>query len=92
MASSLRDQMPQTAAWIDELRAVFCTTPAELASFNAQIKAGLDGQPTFYARENGHTVGTQDTRQVVTPVLPPKAASAAAGGAGGAGKGGRGRP
>lgn len=93
--ASMRQQMPQTAAWIDELRAVFCTNAADLAAFNRQIKAGLDGQPTFYASENGHQIGTQDRRQGVTPVLPiktaPGAAPGAAAGAAGSGKSARGR-
>jgi hypothetical protein len=70
---SLRDEMPQTAAWIDEIRAVFCTTPESMASFNRQIKAGMDGQQgMFYACENGHEVGRKDTRPGVTPTLPHK--------------------
>ena len=69
---ALKDEMPQTAAWIAELRAAFCETQADLAAFNAQIKAGIDGQPTFYACENGREVGTKDQRQGVMPTLPFK--------------------
>lgn len=82
LMASLRDDMPWTAALIDDIRAVFCTTPDDLASFNQQIRAGLDGQPTFYARENGRTVGTPDTRTGVSPVLPLKTPPAPANGAG----------
>ena len=72
LSMALKDEMPQVAAWVADLRAVFCETPADLASFNRQIKAGLEGQPTFWARENGREVGTKDHRQGVTPVLPLK--------------------
>jgi hypothetical protein len=69
---ALKDEMPQTAAWIAELRAVFGATPEDLAAFNRQIKAGIEGQPTFWARENGREVGTKDHRQGVMPILPLK--------------------
>ena len=46
--------MPTVAGWIDDLRAAF---GAE--TINAAIRAGLDGQPTFYAEENGRAVGTK---------------------------------
>ena len=69
---ALKDEMPQTAAWIAELRAVFGATPEDLAAFNRQIKAGFEGQPTFWARENGREVGTKDHRQGVMLTLPLK--------------------
>lgn len=53
MSQNLRAEMPTVAAWIDELREVF---GAE--QINRSIKAGINGQPTFYASENGHQVGT----------------------------------
>lgn len=65
----LRDQMPTVAGWIDGLRDVFCDTPESLASFNALLKAGMEGQPTFSARENGLTVGTPDPRSGVCPTF-----------------------
>ena len=68
--ASLRDEMPQTATWIDEVRAAFCVAPADLANFNSQLKAGMNGQPVFWARENGREVGTKDGRQGVEPILP----------------------
>ena len=74
---ALKDEMPQTAAWIAELRAVFGATPEDLAAFNRQIKAGIEGQPTFWARENGREVGTKDHRQGVMPILPLKIDQAA---------------
>lgn len=50
----LRVTMPATAAFIDDLRAAF---GAEM--INTAIRAGLDGQPTFWASENGQQVGTR---------------------------------
>ena len=54
MSKPLRQTMPTVAGWIDELREAF--GPDQI---NAAIRAGLDGQPTFYARENGQEVGTR---------------------------------
>lgn len=51
---NLRAEMPTVAGWIDDLRAAF---GAE--QINAAIRAGLDGQPTFWAIENGRAVGTK---------------------------------
>lgn len=53
MTKPLRQTMPTVAAWIDDLRAAFGAD-----EINAAIRAGLDGQPTFHARENGQEVGT----------------------------------
>lgn len=50
---SLREQMPTVAAIIDEFRAVFGKD-----SIDKVIRAGMKGQPVFYASENGHTIGT----------------------------------
>ena len=50
----LREAMPATSAFIDNLREAF---GADM--INAAIRAGLDGQPTFWARENGREVGTR---------------------------------
>lgn len=73
---ALKDEMPQVATWVAEVRAAFCATQDDLASFNAGIRAGLDGQPGFWARENGRTVGTLDRRQGVSPTPPLKIAQA----------------
>ena len=54
MAKPLRDTMPECAAFIDACREAFGAD-----GINASIKAGMDGQPTFYASENGRTVGTK---------------------------------
>lgn len=69
---ALKDEMPQTAEWVAIMRATFGDTPESLAQFNANIRAGLAGQPTFWARENGREVGCKDDRHGVTPTLPLK--------------------
>ena len=46
--------MPETAAFIDAMREAF---GAE--NINPSIKAGLNGQPTFWAKENGQEIGTR---------------------------------
>ena len=50
---SLRESMPQTAKLIDEFRAVFGTK-----QIDGMIRRGINGEPVFYAAENGHTIGT----------------------------------
>lgn len=49
----LRTKMPEIAAWIDAMVEAFGKE-----SVHGQIRAGLSGEPTFYARENGHEIGT----------------------------------
>lgn len=49
----LRQTMPTVAGWIDDLRAAFGPE-----MINAAIRAGIDGQPTFHAKENGQSIGT----------------------------------
>lgn len=50
----LRQDMPETAAFIDALREAFGR-----AAIDAQIRAGLAGVPgRFFAQEGGHEVGT----------------------------------
>jgi hypothetical protein len=51
---NLRAQMPIAAAFIDAMREAF---GAE--GINAQIRAGIRGEPGFYARENGLEIGTR---------------------------------
>ena len=67
MSGSMREQMPECAAWIDELRRVF---GAE--NVTAWIARGMrDG--SFYAAENGHAIGRPaDTSRCVVPVLGPE--------------------
>ena len=49
----LRQAMPTVAGWIDDLRAAF---GADM--IDAAVRAGIAGQKTFHAIENGHEVGT----------------------------------
>ena len=51
---SLRESMPLVAAFIDECREAFGAGPV-----NQAIRAGIDGQETFWARENGIEIGTK---------------------------------
>jgi hypothetical protein len=52
--ASLRDEMPDTAEAIDQLREVF---GAEL--IDSQIRKAMKGGATFYAEENGRTFGVK---------------------------------
>ncbi len=54
---SLRESMPLITEFIDECREAF---GAE--AINQSIRAGLDGQETFWARENGIEIGTKPRR------------------------------
>ena len=49
----LRQTMPTVAGWIDQMRDAFGPE-----MINSAIRAGIDGQPTFVARENGQVIGT----------------------------------
>lgn len=51
---SMREQMPVVTALIDGLRAAFGKD-----LIDGQIRKGMRGEPTFWAMENGHTVGTR---------------------------------
>lgn len=62
MAISLREQMPQVAAIIDDLRKAFGED-----CINSAIRAGIKGKPSFYATENGHTIGTPAQALVPAP-------------------------
>lgn len=63
---SMRDLMPQTAAFIDELREVFGAD-----QIDPSIRLGLAGVPfKFHATEGGHELGTSceiDSARLVTP-------------------------
>lgn len=63
MTKPLRQQMPAVAAWIDQMRAAFGADP-----INDAIRAGIDGQPTFYASENGSEIGTRFTPDPVKTI------------------------
>ena len=52
--TNLREEMPATAAAVDWFRLAFGADEV-----NALIKAGMNGEPTFYAIENGKEVGTK---------------------------------
>lgn len=54
-------EFPVVPAFFDDLRAAF---GAE--TINAAIRAGMNGQPTFYAEENGRAVGTKSHGEGVT--------------------------
>ena len=48
--------MPTVTAWIDELREAFGKVDID-AAIRAGMKADCPEDATFYATENGHTVG-----------------------------------
>lgn len=52
----LRLAMPHTAGFIYALREAFGASQIDQA-----IRAGIEGQPTFWARENGREIGTRAT-------------------------------
>lgn len=52
--TNLRADMPLVTEFIDAVREVFGR-----AAVDAAIRAGLEGQPTFWARENGFEVGVR---------------------------------
>jgi len=58
MSQNLRAEMPTVAAWIDQLREAFGAD-----QINPSIKAGIQGQPTFWAKENGLEAGTPHPNQ-----------------------------
>ena len=51
--NSLREKMPCTSAWVDELRTAFGED-----EINQAIRKGMAGKQTFHARENGFEIGT----------------------------------
>lgn len=66
MTKPLRQAMPFTASIIDDFRSKWPE-----AGIVQAVRAGLDGQPTFHATENGQEVGTP------IPYDPDKASSCA---------------
>jgi hypothetical protein len=55
MTKPLRLTMPCTAEFLDALR----EEPFfDRTQINAAIRAGIDGQPVFWAKEGGHEIGT----------------------------------
>jgi hypothetical protein len=51
----LRDEMPMTAWFIDFARAVFGKE-----SVDPQVRRGMNGEPVFWASENGREIGTRE--------------------------------
>ena len=52
--NNLRAEMPRVAEFIDAMREAFGR-----ATVDAAIRAGLDGQPSFWASENGIEIGVR---------------------------------
>jgi len=50
--------MPVTASFIDQMREAFGRV-----EIDAQIRRGMQGSDTFYAKENGVEVGTMPRRR-----------------------------
>jgi hypothetical protein len=46
--------MPTVATWVDQLREAFGSD-----TIHDAIRAGQTGEPTFFAAENGHQIGTR---------------------------------
>lgn len=61
-----RDAMPITTAFLEQMKEVFGA-----ADIEAAIAAAKEGQPTFYARENGIEYGTRLPGTAV-PVTAPQ--------------------
>lgn len=57
MTKSLREEMPGVSHFIDQMREVLGKEYVD-----DQIRRGMQGDPTFYASENGHTIGTPTTK------------------------------
>jgi hypothetical protein len=57
----MRSRMPLVAKFVDDCREAFGE-----AEINAQIKAGMAGEGTFYASENGIEVGSMPKHQHVS--------------------------
>jgi hypothetical protein len=56
----MKEKMPEVAAFIDSLCDAFGKE-----TIHAQIRKGLNGEPVFYAFENGYEVGTRSTEKRV---------------------------
>jgi len=72
MAKPMRQAMPRVTEFIDAVREAFGRAPVDAA-----IRAGLDGQPTFWAIENGLEIGVRQpdtgvpvSQMVIGPLLP----------------------
>ena len=77
MSKPLRLAMPHTAGFVNALREAFGASQIDQA-----IRAGIEGQPTFWACENGREIGSrpaQDSAKTVSladivlgPMAQPK--------------------
>ena len=56
---SMRDAMPITSAWIDDMRSAFGKE-----YIDGIIRRGMRGEAVFSASENGHSIGTPVARGV----------------------------
>lgn len=59
--ASLRDQMPKVTQFIDELREAFGKE-----MIDTQIRKGMQGEGSFYARENGIEIGSRPVERKTT--------------------------
>lgn len=59
----LRQAMPETAAFIDALRAAFGPD-----TINDAIRNGMQGGSDFYAIENGHQIGSKLPEADLKPI------------------------
>lgn len=57
MKTNMREAMPETARFVDALRAAFGSDQVD-----PSIRAGMRGEPRFYAREAGHELGCAATQ------------------------------
>jgi hypothetical protein len=74
---SMREDMPQTSAFIDALRTAFGKE-----MIDGQIRKGISGQATFYACENGHVVGTPVLKSTKAPGISGKSNTSEVNGSG----------
>ncbi|SNT28772.1 hypothetical protein SAMN06265795_12228 [Noviherbaspirillum humi] len=59
MKKDLRNEIPEVSRFIDSLRDAFGKE-----MIDAQIRKGMKGERTFYARENGIELGTKVCQEV----------------------------
>jgi hypothetical protein len=56
----MRNDMPTISGIVDDLRRQYGLLPID-----RQIRRAMRGEPTFFAKENGHTIGTPSKRGTV---------------------------
>lgn len=57
MSKTLREEMPGVSYFIDAMRELLGKE-----FVNDQIRRGMQGEPTFFASENGHAIGTRTSQ------------------------------